>query len=69
MERGHGLARNIKESIFIKVSNQPLNRNIVKFYLPLIWHRVLLNTPGNTLKRHMQAVGHANSNQTNTPPR
>ena len=27
-----------------------------------IWDRVLLNTPGFTLKRHVQAVGHANSN-------
>ena len=32
------------------------------FNLPHIWDRVLLNTPGHTLKRHAQAVGHANSN-------
>ena len=37
------------------------------FNLPHIWHRVLLNTPSFTLKRHAQAVGHANSNQSNTP--
>ena len=59
---GHGLARNIKESIFIKVSNPTLNRNIGKFNLLHIWDRVLLNTPGLTLKRYIQAVGHANSN-------
>ena len=52
---GHGLARNIKESIFIRVNNPTLNRNIFKFNLPHIWDRVLLNTPA-------QAVGHANSN-------
>ena len=39
-----------------------LNRHIGKFNLPYIWDRVLLNTPGLTLKRHVQAVGHANSN-------
>ena len=33
---GHGLARNIKESIFIRVNNPTLNRNIGKFNLPLI---------------------------------
>ena len=62
----HGLARNIKESIFIRVNNPILNRN--KFNLPHIWDRVLLNTPGLTLKRHVQAVGHANSNTPNLPP-
>ena len=58
----HGLARIIKESIFIRVNNPTLNRNIGKFNLPHIWDRVLLNTPGLTLKWHVQAVGHANSN-------
>ena len=69
---GCGLARNIKESIFIRINNPTLNRNIGKFNLPHIWDRVLLNTPGLTLKRHAQAVGHANShsphlNQPNLP--
>ena len=59
---GHGLARNIKESIFIRVNNPTLNRNTGKFNSPHIWNRVLLNTPGLTLKRHAQTVGHANSN-------
>ena len=57
-----GLARNIKESIFIRVNNPTLNRNIGKFNLSHIWDRVLLNTHGLTLKRHVLAVGHANSN-------
>ena len=52
----------IKESIFTRVNIPTLNRNIGKFNLPHIWDRVLLNTPGLTLKRHAQAVGHANSN-------
>ena len=59
---GHSLARNIKESILIRVNNPTLNRNIGKFNLPHIWDRVLLNTPDLTLKRHAQAVGHANPN-------
>ena len=39
---GHNLARNIKESIFIRVNNPTLNNNIGKFNLPHIWDRVLL---------------------------
>ena len=61
------LARSIKESIFIRVSNPTLNRNIGRFNLPHIWDRVLLNAPGLNLKRHVQAFGHANSNQPNIP--
>ena len=64
---GHNLARNIKESIFIGVNNPTLNRNIGKFNLHHIWDRVLLSTPGLNLKRHAQAVGHVNSNNSNTP--
>ena len=62
---GHGLARNIKESIFIRPNNPTLNKNIGKFNLPHIQDRVLLNTPGLTLKRHAQTAGHANFNQPN----
>ena len=58
---GHRLDRNIKESIFIKVNNPTLNRDIGKFNLPHIWDRVLLNTPGHNLKRYAHAVGHVNS--------
>ena len=64
---GHSLARNIKESIFIRVNNPTLNRNIGKFNLPHIWDRVLLNTPGLKVKRHVHTVGHVNSNSS-TPP-
>ena len=49
----HNLARNIKESIFIRVNNPTLNNNIGKFNLPHIWHRVLLNTQGLNLKRQV----------------
>ena len=58
----HSLARNIKESIFIRVNNLSLNRNIGKFNLPHIWDRVLLKTPGLNLKRHAHALGHDNPN-------
>ena len=61
------LSRNIKESIFIRVNNPTLNRNIAKFNLPHIWDRVLLETPGLNLKRHANAVVHVNSNNSNIP--
>ena len=48
---GHGLARNIKESILIRVDNPTLNRNIGKFNSPHTWDRVLLHTPGLNLKK------------------
>ena len=50
---GHNLARNIKESIYIRVNNPTLNNNIGKFNLPHIWDRVLLNTKGLNLKREV----------------
>ena len=43
---GHNLARNIKESIYIRVNNPTLNNNIGKFNLSHIWDRVLLNARG-----------------------
>ena len=58
---GHNLARNIKESIYIRVSNPTLNNNIGKFNLSHIWDRVLLNTKGLTLNKQ----GNNNNNQTN----
>ena len=42
----HGLARRIKESIFIRVNNPTLNRNAGKYNLHHIWDRVLSNTHG-----------------------
>ena len=41
----HGLARTIKESIYIRVNNPTLNRNVGKYNLHHIWDRVLINTP------------------------
>ena len=58
---GHNLARNIKESIFIRVNNPTLNNNIGKFNLPHIWDRVLLNTQGLNLQRQVNN----NRNQSN----
>ena len=63
----HSLARNIRESISIRVNNPTLNKNIGKFNLPHIWNRVLLNTPNLTLKRQAPVVVQANSNQPNIP--
>ena len=58
---GHNLARNIKESIYIRVNNPTLNNNMGKFNLSHIWDRVLLNTKGLTLNKQ----GNNNNNQTN----
>ena len=44
-----GLTRLIKESIYIRVNNPTLNRNIGKVNLSHIWDRVLLNTPCHKL--------------------
>ena len=61
---GHGIARTIKEeSIYIRLNNPTLNRNIGKFSLHHIWDRVLLTTPGLKIKRHAQAIGHAQNTQ------
>ena len=64
---GHNLARNIKESIFIRVNNPTLNRSIGKFNLSHICDRVLFKTLGLNLERHAQTVGYVNSNNSNTP--
>ena len=63
----HGIGRTIEESMYITVNNSTLNRNIGKFNLHHIWNRVLLNTLGLRIKRHVQDIGHAQSTQPNTP--
>ena len=66
----HGIARTVKESIYIRVNNPTLNRNIGRFNLHHIWDRVLLNTPGLKINGHVQDtqfIGHALSTQPNTP--
>ena len=52
----HGIARTIKESIYIRADNTTLNRNIGKFNLHHIWGVVLLNTPGLKIKRHVPDI-------------
>ena len=63
VREGHNLARNIKESIYIRVNNPSLNHNIGKFNLSHIWDRVLLNTKGLTLNNQ----GNNNNNQLTNP--
>ena len=36
-----GKTRAIKDAIYIRVNNPPINRNIGKYYLPHIWDEVL----------------------------
>ena len=40
----HGLVRAIKQSVYIRVNNHTLNRNISTYNLHHIWDRVLFNT-------------------------
>ena len=40
----HGLARTIKKSIYIRVNNPTLNRNVGKYSLHHVWDGVLFNT-------------------------
>ena len=40
---GHGMARTIKEAIYIRVNNPTLNRNIGKHNMPHIWDKVLFS--------------------------
>ena len=54
--KDHGTATTIKESIFIRVNNPTLNRNIGKFNLHHIWDRVLLNIPGLKINRQVHST-------------
>ena len=49
----YGLARTIKESIYIKVNNLTLNRNVGTSNLHHIWDRVLFNTPDLKINNDM----------------
>ena len=50
--KDQGLTRLIKESIYIRVNNLTLIRNIGKFNHSHIWDRVPLNTPGLKLNNN-----------------
>ena len=66
-----GLARTIKEAIYIRVNNTTLNRNIGKYNFNHIWDRVLFNTPGLKIGSsknlvHLNNNGHIQTNPPNT---
>ena len=67
----HGLTRAIKESIYIRVNNPTLNRNVGKYNIHQIWDRVLFNTPDlkiNNANGHVHRTssgGHAEFIPTN----
>ena len=46
----HNLSRLIKESMYIRVNNPSLNKNIGKFHLPHIWDEILVNNTELKLK-------------------
>ena len=46
----HSLSRLIKESMYIRVNNPSLNKNIGKYHLPHIWDEVLVNNAELKLK-------------------
>ena len=46
----HNLSRLIKESVYIRVNNPSLNKNIGKYHLPHVWDEVLVNTTALTMK-------------------
>ena len=41
----NNLARTIKESMYIRVNNPTLNRNIGEYNLPHIWDKILFSIP------------------------
>ena len=53
-----GLARTIKESIYIRVNNPILNRNIGKYNLNHIWDKVLFNTPWLKIRLFPKLITH-----------
>ena len=63
-----GLARSIKEAIYIRVNNPKLNWNIGKYNLNHIWDRVLFNTPGLKLdsSQNQSHLHNKSQAQTNT---
>ena len=48
--KGHGMARTIKEAIYIRVNSPTLNRNVVKYNLLHIWDKVLFSIPEVKIK-------------------
>ena len=47
----NSLARTIQESMFMRVNNPTLNRNIGKYNLPHIWDKILFTVPELKLKK------------------
>ena len=61
--KGHGFTRMI-ESIYIRVNNLALNRNIGKYNLPHIWDGVLINTPELQIKLQQEDPQHSQAHKT-----
>ena len=50
LREDQNVARSIRDTIFIRVSDPSPNRNMGKYYLPYIWDEVLVNTPELKIK-------------------
>ena len=69
-----GLARTIKESIYIRVNNPTGNQNVGKYHLSYIWDRVLLRPQGlnwalpnsQLHKQNLGSMSHLNINVSNS---
>ena len=57
----------LKNHYTLELTTPPLNKNVGRFNLLHIWDRVLLNTPGLKIKRHVLDIEHVQSTQPSTP--
>ena len=62
------LARTIMETIYIRVNNPSLNRNVGKYHLSHLWDRVLFNTPGLKIESTQHPLHICNNGLTQTFP-
>ena len=55
---GQNMTRAIKETIYIRVNNPTLNRNIANYNLPNIWNKVLSSIPELKPNKYTSALYH-----------
>ena len=60
----HGFVRTMKESIYIRVNDPTLDRNIGKYNLPHIWDGVLANNSELQIKHQWELPQHQQAHRT-----